>query len=186
MVKNHNHDQRTSIWRFYNISTKRPQTTPICTQTPPGCWIMHKRTKPRGAKATNKKKKARVGCSVLKLNWTRKSLTQPTQLKVKLLKASWMMDAGCWMLDACPLACCGASSIQHQQVENHDQTTSIWRFCNISTKGPQTTPTCNQSPLGCYMMHITTNPGCLGCCKIKKSRVGCSVLKLNQPRKSST
>jgi hypothetical protein len=29
------------------------------------------------------------------------------------------------------------------KVENHDQTTSIWRFCNISTKGPQTTPTCN-------------------------------------------
>ena len=42
-----NHDQGTSIWRFYNISTMRPQTTPICTQTPPGCYIMYKRTKPR-------------------------------------------------------------------------------------------------------------------------------------------
>ena len=53
-----NHDQRTSIWRFYNISTKRPQTTPICAQTPPGCYIMHKKITP-GAKVTQKNKKPR-------------------------------------------------------------------------------------------------------------------------------
>jgi hypothetical protein len=41
-----NHDQRTSIWRFYNISIKRPQTTPISNRNSPCCDAMHKRTKP--------------------------------------------------------------------------------------------------------------------------------------------
>ena len=35
-------------------------------------------------------------------------------------------------------------------------------------------------------MHIRTTPRCLGCCNNSKSRVGCSILKRNQPRKSLT
>jgi hypothetical protein len=34
------------------------------------------------------------------------------------------------------------------RVKNRDKTTSIWRFCNISPKGPQTTPTCNPKLTG--------------------------------------
>ena len=71
-------------------------------------------------------------------------------------------------------------------VKNHDQRTSIWRSCNITIKRTQTTPACNQKPPGCYIMHIRTTPRCLGCCNNSKSRVGCSILKRNQPRESLT
>jgi hypothetical protein len=63
----------------------------------------------------------------------------------------------------------------HQTTKHQNARLPAWLISRL-IKGPQTTPTCNQNPPDCYMMHIRTKPGCFGCCKIIKSRVGCSVL----------
>ena len=75
-------DQRTSIWKFYNISTKRLQTTPICNQNPPCYYAIHKKKTNPWCIGRNANNNTRVGCSILKQNLTRKSLTKPTQTKV--------------------------------------------------------------------------------------------------------